>query len=139
MDLCSLTPVNPGGEGPKRGGCGPAECCCCCCCCCCRCEKGEAPGLRESGVGEDGRVVAGAAAALLASPQTFYQQLTQSHSQYFLPSYPTLLIPLRISCNSLLDLIHLPPHKVLLLNEHNRSPMPNLFRHNHQTQAILSL
>ena len=90
MDLCSLTPVNPGGEGPKRGGCGPAECCCCCCCCCCRCEKGEAPGLRESGVGEDGRVVAGAAAALLASPQTFYQQLTQSHNQYFLPSYPTL-------------------------------------------------
>ena len=96
-------------------------------------------GWRESGVGEDGRVVAGAAAALLASPQTFYQQLTQSHNQYFLPSYPTLLIPLRISCNSLLDLIHLPPHKVLLLNEHNRSPMPNLFRHNHQTQAILSL
>lgn len=28
--------------------------------------------------------------ALLASPQTFYSQLTQSHNQYFLPSYPTL-------------------------------------------------
>lgn len=28
--------------------------------------------------------------ALLASPHTFYQQLTQSHNQYFLPSYPTL-------------------------------------------------
>lgn len=31
-----------------------------------------------------------AAPALLASPQTFYSQLTQSHNQYFLPSYPTL-------------------------------------------------
>jgi len=49
------------------------------------------------------------------------------------------LILLRISCNSLLDLIHLPPHKVLLLNERNRSPILNPFRHNHQTQAILSL
>jgi len=62
----------------------------------------------------------------------------------FPPTPPSMallahLIPLRISCNSLLDLIHLPPHKVLLLNEHNRSPMLNLFRHNHQTQAILSL
>ncbi|KAF9446742.1 hypothetical protein P691DRAFT_776657 [Macrolepiota fuliginosa MF-IS2] len=28
--------------------------------------------------------------ALLASPQTFYSQLTQAHNQYFLPSYPTL-------------------------------------------------
>lgn len=28
--------------------------------------------------------------AMLASPQAFYQQLTQSHNQYFLPSYPTL-------------------------------------------------
>lgn len=62
----------------------------------------------------------------------------------FLPTPPSMallvhLILLRINCNSLLHLIRLPPHKTLLLNGYNRSPILKLFRHNHQTQAILSL
>ncbi|XP_006459803.1 hypothetical protein AGABI2DRAFT_191644 [Agaricus bisporus var. bisporus H97] len=71
------------------------------------------------------------APSLLSSPQTFYSQLTQSHNQFFLPSYPTLAYgnstwpPIPLSNYSTLNGATISSNSTASQPTQQQSPPPN--------------